>query len=179
MLPKIFLKDLRLVTLSHIAREELESLRGAIRYLHMHDIDLVHPSFLPFLAYIYRVDRWDASWSLSHQRAVVKDALILFTLKGTIWAVERALGLSMYDSTVTPWHGMVPKGDKGTFRIEVFPSPTHTLFTAVNYQHIVALVESNKQGSQHWNGSITHQVNGAMYTACALIGRHRYIVRGR
>ncbi|WP_369385316.1 phage tail protein, partial [Vibrio parahaemolyticus] len=37
--------------------------------------------------------------------------------KGTIWAVEHALELSLFEATVVPWYEMLPEGERGTFRI--------------------------------------------------------------
>lgn len=152
MLPKIFLKDLRLMALSQIANDELESLRGAIYQLQIHDIDVVHPSFLPFLAYIYRVDDWSDDWSEKQKREVVKNALLLFKYKGTTWAVVRALSLSEFEATVTLWY----QGgfERGTFKIDAIPADTRVI-AQTDYDRFISLVESNKQASQYWRGNGT------------------------
>lgn len=176
MLPKIFLKDIRLMTLSDIAKDELESLRGAVRFLQIHDIDNVHPSFLPFLAYIYRVDAWDDNWPIEHQREVVKEALVLFTLKGTIWAVERALELSMFDATVTPWHAMNPVGERGTFWVYAYSADGRPL-SQDDYGDCIKLVESNKQGSQHWKMTIQNNPSdGLLFTPTIVRSRKRVVI---
>ncbi len=180
MLPKIFLKDIRLMALSQIARDELESLRDAIYQLQIHDIDNVHASFLPFLAWIYRADEWDNAWPEEQKRDVVKNALLLFQYKGTIWAVKRALQLSGFESELTVWHQMVPVGERGTFQVYVYPGGIYTphSFFREDYERIYRLVEANKQGSQTWSGAIFNQVNGSMYAASVLTGRRRYVIKG-
>ncbi len=177
MLPKIFLKDIRLVALSQIAKDELVNLRDAIYQLQLHDIDTVHESFLPFLAWVYRADEWNNEWPIERKRNIVKDALLLFRYKGTIWAVERALELSGYESVVTPWYEMTPEGERGTFYVQVFPALSNSKINRVNYELIFNLIEANKQGSQHWKGIITHTAQGGMYDANVVQSRRRYIVR--
>ncbi|EHR5319948.1 phage tail protein I [Vibrio parahaemolyticus] len=175
MLPKIFLKDIRLMALSRIAKDELVDLRDAIYQLQLHDIDTVHESFLPFLAWIYRADEWSNEWPIERKRSVVKNALLLFQYKGTIWAVERALELSMFDASVVPWYAMNPVGTRGTFRIDAMPSDSRSL-TQSDYATFITLTESNKQGSQHWIGNIKHDPSlGSAYAAPVIRTRKRWI----
>ncbi|MBE3866050.1 phage tail protein I [Vibrio parahaemolyticus] len=175
MLPKIFLKDIRLMALSRIAKDELVGLRDAIYQLQLHDIDTVHESFLPFLAWIYRADEWSNEWPIERKRSVVKNALLLFQYKGTIWAVERALELSMFDASVVPWYAMNPVGTRGTFRIDAMPSDSRSL-TQSDYATFITLTESNKQGSQHWKGNIKHDPSlGSAYTAPVIRTRKRWV----
>ncbi|EHK2923225.1 phage tail protein I [Vibrio parahaemolyticus] len=174
MLPKIFLKDIRLMALSQIAKDEMVGLRNAIYQLQLHDIDTVHESFLPFLAWIYRADGWSNDWPLERKRSVVKNALLLFKYKGTVWAVERALELSMFDATVVPWYAMLPEGTRGTFRIDAAPSDSRSLVQS-DYDTLIALTESNKQGSQHWKGNIIHDPSmGSAYAAPVVRTRKRW-----
>ncbi len=179
MLPKIFLKDIRLMALSEIARDELDSLRGSIRFLQIHDIDNVHPSFLPFLAYIYRADSWDDEWPIEHQREVVKGALLLFKYKGTIWAVERALEISMFDATVTPWYAMTPVGERGTFKVDATRQDGRGL-NQDDYNDCVKLIESNKQGSQQWRMSVKNEPSvGFLYTPGVVRSRKRIVIQSK
>ncbi|MDG2564429.1 phage tail protein I [Vibrio parahaemolyticus] len=175
MLPKIFLKDIRLMALSQIAKDELVGLRDAIYQLQLHDIDTVHESFLPFLAWIYRADEWSNEWPIERKRSVVKNALLLFQYKGTIWAVERALELSMFDASVVPWYAMNPVGTRGTFRIDAMPSDSRSL-TQSDYATFITLTESNKQASQHWIGNIKHDPSlGSAYAAPVIRTRKRWV----
>lgn len=166
MLPLILRKDIRLLTLSKLTTEEMDEIRAIIPQLNIMDIDNVHPSFLPWLWWWFRGDEWDDGWTEERKREVVKDALILFKFKGTVWAVERALSLTGYSSTVTPWHQAIPIGPKGTFTINVIPSEPMLTFDMPDYKRIFRLVESNKQGSQTWIGTITNKVDGLGYFAC-------------
>lgn len=175
MLPKILKQDIRLRTLSRLTTEEMNALRSEIRGLQVLDIDHVHESFLPWLAWWFRVDTWDDSWTLERKRKVVKNGLALYKYKGTIWAVERALELTGFAPELTVWHQMVPLGEKGTFLVEA--TQEQGGLTQKDYENVVTLVESNKQGSQHWTMIIRNPVSrGGIYAGIRIRSRKRITV---
>ncbi|MGX9458287.1 phage tail protein I [Photobacterium damselae subsp. damselae] len=168
MLPLILRKDIRLLTLSKLTTEEMDEIRAIIPQLNIMDIDNVHPSFLPWLWWWFRGDEWDDAWTEARKREVVKNALILFKFKGTVWAVQRALDLTGYASELTIWYQATPVGPKGTFTIDVWPGDPNAMFNQSDYDRVFRLVESNKQGSQTWVGTIKNTVNGEAYFACSV-----------
>ncbi|WP_228840833.1 phage tail protein I [Vibrio cholerae] len=175
MLPKILKQDIRLRTLSHLTTEEMNELRSAIKGLQVLDIDHVHESYLPWLAWWFRVDTWDDAWSVERKREIVKDALALYKYKGTIWAVERALSLTGFDPKLTVWHKMQPLGTKGTFLVEA--TQEQGGLTQKDYENVVTLVESNKQGSQHWNMIVRNPIScGGLYAGIRTRSRKRITV---
>ncbi|MEF1159443.1 phage tail protein I, partial [Vibrio parahaemolyticus] len=103
MLPKILKKDIRMQALYELTVEEFNSLRTVIKRLDIMDVYNVDASFLPWLAWWFRVDAWDDEWSEERQRESIANALILRKYKGTVWAVEHALELSLFDAVVVPW----------------------------------------------------------------------------
>lgn len=76
--------------------------------------DQIPAAFLPWLAWGFSVDDWDAAWPEARQRAVIAAAVEVHRRKGTIGAVRRALavagwgtariierwGVRVYDGTV-------------------------------------------------------------------------------
>lgn len=176
MLPKILNSDIRLKTLSDLTTEEINGLRSEIQSLQVLDIDHVNESFLPWLAWWFRVDAWDDAWSIERKREVVKNGLILYKYKGTIWAVERALSLTGFDPKLTVWHQMQPQGEKGTFLVEA--TQENGGLTQKDYENVVNLVESNKQGSQTWHAMIRNHVSrGGIYAAVTVRSRKRLTTR--
>ena len=176
MLPKILKQDIRLRTLSHLTTEEMDELRGAIRGLQVLDIDNVHESYLPWLAWWFRVDTWNEAWTTERKRKVVKEALVLYKYKGTIWAVERALELTGFNPKLTVWHQMNPPGAKGTFHVDATQQSGG--LTQKDYQNVVTLVESNKQGSQHWKMTVRNPISeGATYAGIRVRSRKRITTR--
>ncbi|MBY7706047.1 phage tail protein I [Vibrio alginolyticus] len=175
MLPKILKNDIRMEALYELTVEEFNSLRTVIKRLDIMDVYNVDASFLPWLAWWFRVDAWDDEWSEERQRESIANALILRKYKGTIWAVEHALELSLFEATVVPWYEMAPEGARGTFRIDAMPSDSRSL-TQSDYATFITLTESNKQGSQHWKGNIKHDPNlGSAYAAPVIRSRKRWV----
>ncbi len=177
MLPKVLRQDIRLRTLSMLTTEEFNSLRGVIKYVNIMDIDNVHESFLPWLAWWFRVDAWDDEWSEEQKRESIANALVLRKYKGTIWAVERALELSAFDATVTPWYAMTPEGARGTFKVDAVKADG---LKQKDYANCVTLIESNKQGSQHWRMSIKNEPSvGYLYTPGLVRSRKRIVIKSK
>ncbi|MBD6947966.1 phage tail protein I [Vibrio parahaemolyticus] len=175
MLPKILRNDIRMRALAELTVEEFNSLRVVIKRLNIMNVYEVDASFLPWLAWWFRVDAWDDEWSEERQRESIANALILRKYKGTVWAVEHALELSLFDAVVVPWYAMVPEGTRGTFRIDAVPSDSRSL-TQSDYATFITLTESNKQGSQHWKGNIKHDPSlGSAYAAPVIRTRKRWV----
>lgn len=173
MLPIILRENIKQLAISHLAKSEFESLRCAIFGLQILDIDNVHPSFLPWIAWWFRADFWNDAWSIEKQRVVVKNALMLFKYKGTEWAVERVLELVGFDAVVTPWHKMSPLGVNGTFRVDV-----NLNANKADYKTIAKLIDSNKRASQHWHMIVRNpRSEGGIYGAVVIRSRKRIKVR--
>lgn len=149
MIPSVLQKSLEMRTLSSLTTDEMTALHKALPGLHVRDIDNCDPSFLPWLAWEWRVDVWDDAWPVEQKREVVKNALLLFKYKGTPWAVKRALDLTGYTAEVIEWHQQVPEGARGTFFVDV-PSTPEKPIDQTFYDQVFTSVESNKRGSQHW-----------------------------
>jgi phage tail P2-like protein len=149
LLPSVLRQSLELRTLSQLTADELGALRQVLPGLHVRDIDNCHPSFLPWLAWQWRVDVWDDAWPESQKREVVKNALLLFRYRGTPWAVKRALALTGYQGDIIEWHQQTPEGPRGTFHVDVAAEGGRAIDQTF-YEQVFALVENNKRGSQHW-----------------------------
>lgn len=180
MLPSILKKDIRLKTLSELSQEDMNSLRDAIKGLQVLDIANVHESYLPWLAWWFRVDIWDESWSIQKKREVVVNGLVLFKYKGTIWGVKRALDLIGYKSTLEVWHQQVPQGVPGTFTISV-EQKDGSGFSQQDYTNTIKLIESNKQGSQKWTLIIIQNkpAIGGIYHVAYTKARQRVTTRNK
>ncbi|EGU31580.1 bacteriophage tail protein I [Vibrio ichthyoenteri ATCC 700023] len=176
MLPLILKTNLRQRAISDLTKEELQSLKKAIGQLQILDIDQVHDSFLPWLAWQWRAEFWDDSWPIEKRRAVVKEALLLFRYKGTPWAISRAMSLLNFDASVLEWH-QIPEGINGTFSIFLTQTENRGL-TQKDYTDIVNGVERNKRGSQHWKMTVKNSPSiGAIYLPIAVRSRQRVCIR--
>ncbi len=110
----------------------LETLHARLQGLDMsgalvYDFDQVHASALPHLAEQFGV-LGDAGWGFigsgpeaeAKQRALLKAAIALHRLKGTRYAVERALALLGVSARITEWWQQAPPGLPYTFGVDIF-----------------------------------------------------------
>lgn len=51
---------------------------------------------LPWLAWAFSVDEWDAKWSEEHQRETIRNAITVHRHKGTVWSIKKAISDAGY-----------------------------------------------------------------------------------
>ena len=81
--------------------EELSSELQAIKTLA--NPDTCEEKYLPFLAYVFKVDFWDESLSVADKRALIKQSLALHRYKGTVWAIEKVFEALNMKAVVKEW----------------------------------------------------------------------------
>lgn len=157
MIPPILKQDIKQNTISELTLSELQSLKDAILSLQVLDVDNVHPTFLPWLAWWFRAEDWDANLSVSHQRRIVKSALILYKYKGTQWAIIHAISLLDFKSSILEWHEQASLAPNGTFKVFIDTEDKEHVIDSHMQKKIANAIERNKRGSQHW--SIDYETN--------------------
>lgn len=93
----------------------------------IYDFDHCPAAALPLLAEQFNL-LGDAGWSMTTfgdapeatQRALLKEAIALHKIKGTRYAVERALELLKVQAKITEWWQTTPHGAPYTFAIDLF-----------------------------------------------------------
>lgn len=81
------------------------------------DPDSCPVEVLPWLAWAFSVDTWDAAWSEQEKRAAIRSAVAVHKYKGTIGAVREALAGFDIAIGVQEWFNQLPTGDPYTFLI--------------------------------------------------------------
>lgn len=81
-------------------------------------------ALLPWLAWAYSVDQWDSRWTEAQKRAVVRNSLFVHRYKGTLGAVERAIGALGYTVRIVEWFDDTPRADAFTFRVDIHIADT-------------------------------------------------------
>lgn len=121
-------------------------------------------ALLPYLAWAWSVDRWDAGWSESTKRAVVKASQYVHRHKGTSGSIRRVVEPLGYLIRLVEWW---KTGDApGTFRLEVVVLDTG--ITEEMYQELERLIADAKPCSRHLVGlSINLDASGALPVAAA------------
>lgn len=87
-------------------------------------IDELPEDLLDILAYDFKVDWWDADYTLEEKRQTLKDSWYIHRHLGTKSAVEKAISAIFKNSKVLEWFDY--GGDPYTFRIEIGISQTGT-----------------------------------------------------
>lgn len=70
---------------------------------------------LPWLAWTFSVDDWNASWPLAVRREVVARAILIQRRKGTLAAVRQAVSAFGATISIKEWWETDPVGVPGTF----------------------------------------------------------------
>lgn len=117
LLPPPLRRDLNCRALETIAaRLSMLDLTPLVLY----DVDNVPASLLPYLAEQFNVlgdAGWDVADTDDERRALIKEAIALHKLKGTRYAVERALDLIGVVAVIVEWWQRDPAGTPHTFSI--------------------------------------------------------------
>ncbi|MDT9105875.1 phage tail protein I, partial [Escherichia coli] len=79
--------------------------------------DTCQANLLPWLAWAFSVDEWDADWSEAQKRAAIKAAVPVQRYKGTIGAVREALAALGFGVQVQEWFNQLPAGAPYTYRL--------------------------------------------------------------
>lgn len=79
--------------------------------------DTCPAGMLAWLAWAFSVDEWDVNWSEAQKRAYIKKSIDVQKYKGTIGAVQDALGALFYDARIQEWFNQIPEGNPYTFKV--------------------------------------------------------------
>lgn len=102
---------------------------------------------LPWLAWAFGVEDWDATWTANQKRAVIGASIATKRIRGTIGAVRSALGALIDDSSVQEWFNQIPAGDPYTFRILLKAEQQGVSRFAIG--SIAAVIERSKNLRSH------------------------------
>ena len=110
---------------------------------HTWDIDNCDESMLPWLAWAYSVDTWDAQgWNTEQKRKVIHNSIRAHKVKGTKGAIYDAINALGYIPRIPEWYEGGSVNKPVNFDIEVTILPNDASRNATKkIQHII---ESNK-----------------------------------
>jgi phage tail P2-like protein len=111
------------------------------------DADTCPASLLPWLAWAFSVDQWDANWSDAQKRATIKTAVAVHRYKGTIGAVRDAITSLGINCQVQEWFNQVPEGEPYTFRL-ILDADQESI-TQSQLERLALVVSSSKNLRSH------------------------------
>ncbi len=102
---------------------------------------------LPWLAWAFSVDTWDANWSEVTKRAVVSRSISNHRIKGTVQAVKSSLSALGANAVMVEWFQKTPLGTPHTFTINIV-----SLDTSVEMQaSMVSEINRTKPLRSHYD----------------------------
>lgn len=102
---------------------------------------------LPWLAWAYSVDEWDANWTTVQKRGAILAAVEVQRHKGTIGAVREALGALGFGAQVQEWFNQLPEGEPYTYILLLESNQVGIDQEAL--QKILQVVDRNKNLRSH------------------------------
>lgn len=128
--------------------------------------DTAPASVIPWLAWAFSVDDWDANWTDAQKRNVIKQSVYSQRIKGTIGAVTRQLAALGYTIQILEWWQQEPKGTPYTFDVYI-TSSQHPL-TTKDYNKVQEVINTNKNLRSHM-GEVQLIVASESVAKCAAV----------
>jgi len=169
-LPDVLKNDESIQALASVIAEELNELASdtndAIIYAR---IDELSEEVLDILAYDFKVDWWDYSFSLAEKRKILKDSWNVHKSLGTKGAVEKAISAIYPDTKVEEWFEY--DGDPYNFKLLI--DATYESADPIKHQKVLDGVNYYKNLRSHLEGVEYIAVPAGYctnYSAAALAG---------
>lgn len=163
-LPAALQKDPSAVALAEAMADLLARRPDEIEQLRIYPvIDRLDARLLDILAYDFKVDWWDADYSLEEKRRTLKDSWRVHKLLGTKAAVEMAISAIYPRTTVLEWweYG----GEPYHFRLDI--NITNDSIDSVKQRRVLERLEYYKSLRSH-NDGVTYFVEAAPAIAKAV-----------
>ena len=130
---------------------------------------------LPWLAWAFSVDQWDATWTVEQKRAVVAASINVHKRKGTPGAVKAAVGAIFTGADVVePW-------DDDSLTAHQFKIvTTDTLESDADFEELIRLVDAAKP-VRSWLVAvqIQREITDTVYVGTATRSGGKTTLRGR
>lgn len=123
---------------------------------------------LPWLAWAFGVEDWDQTWTEAQQRAAVAAILAVHRIKGTVGAVNRAVGALGLQCQVVEWWRTLPMGDPYTYGLVL--TVTQQGYTAEQLDRLVTVVNRAKSLRSHLANLQINVVSSATGYGAAVSG---------
>ena len=169
VLPSVLARDRKAYALAKAAAKAIEEVSAEIPAAQIYTaIDKLPDDLLDILAYDFKVDWWDADYTLEEKRRTLKDSWRVHRMLGTPSAVELAISAIYPDTTVSEWFEY--DGRPYHFRLNI--DATYETVDQEKHQRVLSRVEFYKNlrsvldGIEYYDAGAT----AAVYASTACIG---------
>lgn len=148
-LPQVLADDAKLYALAEITADLLAARLEEIDRIRIYNrIDELPEDLLDILAYDFKVDWWDYTYSLEQKRQTLKDSFLVHKRLGTKYAVETAISAIYPEAKVEEWYEY--GGEPYRFRLAVDVS--HELVDSDHHVRVLSRVNYYKNLRSHLDG---------------------------
>ncbi|MEW5607955.1 MULTISPECIES: phage tail protein I [Pseudomonas] len=136
------------------------------------------PNFLPWLAWAWKVDGWEAAYTDDQRRALIREAIPVHKTKGTVGAIRRVLKAVRVNADYKEWRE-IPNAAPYTFQVTAWANDNRpgegSIISPQLEERLRALVDATKNERSHYTFRLGARFDGGLVAANAsrLQGRVR------
>lgn len=128
------------------------------------------PNFLPWLAWAWKVDGWEAAYTDDQRRALIREAIPIHKTKGTVGAIRRVLKAVRVNADYKEWRE-IPNAAPYTFRITAWANENRpgegSIISPQLEERLRALVDATKNERSHYTFRLGARFDGGLVAANA------------
>ncbi|HAL68753.1 MAG TPA: phage tail protein I [Pseudomonas sp.] len=123
------------------------------------------PNFLPWLAWAWKVEGWEAAYTDDQRRALIREAIPVHKTKGTVGAIRRVLKAVRVNADYKEWRE-IPNAAPYTFQITAWANENRggegSIISPQLGERIRALVEATKNERSHYTFRLGARFDGGL-----------------
>ncbi|GEM_PF-683113 len=128
------------------------------------------PNFLPWLAWAWKVDGWEAAHTEDQRRALIREAIPVHKTKGTVGAIRRVLKAVRVNADYKEWRE-IPNAAPYTFQVTAWANENRpgegSIISPQLEQRLRALVDATKNERSHYTFRLGARFDGGLVAAGA------------
>ncbi|WP_368607569.1 phage tail protein I [Pseudomonas fulva] len=128
------------------------------------------PNFLPWLAWAWKVEGWEAAYTDEQRRALIREAIPIHKTKGTEGAIRRVLKAVRVNADYKEWRE-IPNAAPYTFQLTAWANENRegegSIISPQLGERIRALVDATKNERSHYTFRLGARFDGGLVAANA------------
>lgn len=128
------------------------------------------PNFLPWLAWAWKVDGWEAAYTDEQRRELIREAIPVHKTKGTVGAIRRVLKAVRVNADYKEWRE-IPNAAPYTFQVTAWANENRpgegSIISPQLEERLRALVDATKNERSHYTFRLGARFDGGLVAANA------------
>jgi phage tail protein, P2 protein I family len=121
------------------------------------------PNFLPWLAWAWKVEGWEAAYTDDQRRALIREAIPIHKTKGTVGAIRRVLKAVRVNADYKEWRE-IPNAAPYTFQVTAWANENRpgegSIISPQLEERLRALVDATKNERSHYTFRLGARFDG-------------------